>query len=146
MIKLPSILLFIVLTITSSFASSPCCGPVTNEALKLDQFYDQLNVESLWQNGIHVDWQTGHSDKPADYQGYDRSSHCSAFVASVTMRLGVYLLRPPEHPESFLASAQSRWLLSVDGNKARDLYFHKDGVSSGQNVRSNAYSVRCVKE
>lgn len=38
------------------------------------------------------------------------------------------------------------WSASVNGNDARDLYFHKDGVSSGKNVRSNAYSVRCVKE
>lgn len=91
-------------------SASSCCGPVTEEALKLDQFYDQTNVESLWKNGIHVDWQTGASDKPLDYQGPDRSSHCSAFVASVNMQLGVYILRPPEHPETFLASAQSRWL------------------------------------
>lgn len=38
------------------------------------------------------------------------------------------------------------WSASIDGNQARDLYFHKDGVSLGQNVRSNAYSVRCVRE
>lgn len=38
------------------------------------------------------------------------------------------------------------WSASVDGRESRDLYFHKDGMSLGDNVRSNAYSVRCVKE
>ena len=38
------------------------------------------------------------------------------------------------------------WSASVNGYQALDLYFHKDGLSFGQNVRSNAYSVRCVKE
>lgn len=94
--------------------ATPCCGPVTEAATKLDKFYDQTNVESLWLNGIHVDWKTGESDKPADYQGPDRYSHCSTFVASISMRLGVYVLRPPEHPETFLASAQSRWLMGAE--------------------------------
>lgn len=110
--KAISILLLFV--ISFSAWASPCCGPVTEQASKLDQFYDQSNVESLWKNGIHVDWQTGASDKPADYQGPDRYSHCSAFVASIGMQLGVYVLRPPEHPETFLASAQSRWLKTTD--------------------------------
>lgn len=38
------------------------------------------------------------------------------------------------------------WSASVNGNEARDLFFESGGVSRGQNVRSNAYSVRCVKE
>jgi hypothetical protein len=104
--------LFLFLFISFNVWASPCCGPVSEQALKLEKVYDQANVESFWLAGIHVDWQTGVSDKPADYQGPDRYSHCSAFVASMSMKLGVYVLRPPEHPETFLASAQSRWLLS----------------------------------
>lgn len=112
--KITSLLLLVLLSLQSVFASTPCCGPISEQASKLGQFYDQTNVESLWLNGIHVDWITGASDKPADYQGPDRYSHCSTFVASVTMKLGVYILRPPEHPETFLASAQGRWLLSSE--------------------------------
>jgi hypothetical protein len=115
LMKIASI--FLLFVISFNVWASPCCGPVTEQASKLDQLYNQTNVESLWKNGIHVDWQTGASDKPADYQGPDRYSHCSAFVASVSMTLGVYVLRPPEHPETFLASAQSRWLLTENAQK-----------------------------
>lgn len=115
--KTNSLLLLILLAFLSACASPPCCGPVTERASKLNQFYDQTNVESLWKNGIHVDWKTGISDKPADYQGPDRYSHCSAFVASMTMKLGAYVLRPPEHPETFLASAQSKWLMTAEAKK-----------------------------
>lgn len=108
---------FLFLVISFNVWATPCCGPVSEQAIKLEKFYDQTNVESLWLNGIHVDWKTGESDKPADYQGPDRYSHCSTFVASVSMKLGVYVLRPPEHPETFLASAQSRWLLSDNAVK-----------------------------
>lgn len=108
---------FLVLFVSFNLWASPCCGPVTEKASKLEKFYDQANVESLWLNGIHVDWQTGVSDKPADYSGPDRWSHCSAFVASISMQLGVYVLRPPEHPETFLASAQGKWLSSESAVK-----------------------------
>ncbi len=108
---------FLFLVISFNVWSTPCCGPVSTQAMKLEKFYDETNVESLWLNGIHVDWKTGASDKPADYQGPDRYSHCSTFVASVSMKLGVYVLRPPEHPETFLASAQSRWLLTDNAVK-----------------------------
>lgn len=108
---------FLFLVISFNVWATPCCGPVSEQAIKLEKFYDQTNVESLWLNGIHVDWKTGESDKPTDYQGPDRYSHCSTFVASVSMKLGVYVLRPPEHPETFLASAQSRWLLSDNAVK-----------------------------
>lgn len=113
--KLVSFILLLVISFNTWAA--PCCGPVTVAATKLEKFYDQTNVESLWLNGIHVNWITGESDKPADYQGPDRYSHCSTFVASISMQLGVYVLRPPEHPETFLASAQSKWLLSDNAVK-----------------------------
>ena len=38
------------------------------------------------------------------------STHCSAFAASVAERLGIPLLRPPAHSQTFLASDQKRFI------------------------------------
>lgn len=43
------------------------------------------------------------------------ATHCSAFAASLSERPGVYLLRPPEHSQILLASAQAEWLDSDAG-------------------------------
>jgi hypothetical protein len=42
--------------------------------------------------------------------GRPAATHCSAFVASFSKRLGIYILRPPEHSPTLLANAQMRWL------------------------------------
>jgi hypothetical protein len=76
---------------------------------KLAKFYDSLNVEAHWIAGVHVDWQTGDPDgSPETLPG--RHTHCSAFAASAAKRLGVYILRPPEHGQVLLANAQNEWL------------------------------------
>ncbi len=77
------------------------------------QFLDSLEVEKHWLPGVHVNWKTGDPDDP----NKKSSTHCSAFAAAVCDRLGIYLLRPPEHSTTLLANAQYEWLQT---DKARD--------------------------
>ena len=77
---------------------------------QLVRFLDSLQVEERWIAGAHVDWRTGEPDgRPVSDSG--AHSHCSALVAAACERLGVYILRPPEHPQTLLANAQCDWLL-----------------------------------
>jgi hypothetical protein len=86
-------------------------GPITPAGRRLVALVDGMNVESLWQHGYHIDWRTGVSEgSPETTPG--GHTHCSAFVAAVADRLGIYILRPPEHGQNFLANAQERWLNS----------------------------------
>jgi len=76
---------------------------------KLVEFLDKIGVDHLWLAGHQVVWETGEpSDKPI--AGAGKSTHCSAFAAAVADRLGIYLLRPPEHKQELLANAQYKWL------------------------------------
>jgi LmbE family N-acetylglucosaminyl deacetylase len=77
-----------------------------------------MNVESLWLAREHVNWETGEPDKGADYEGPGNHSHCSAFTAAAAKRLGVYLLRPPEHGQVLLANAQADWISSAAAQKS----------------------------
>jgi hypothetical protein len=86
-------------------------GPITPEGRRLAALLDGMAVESLWQHGFHVEWRTGISKGPRETSP-GAHTHCSAFVAAVAERLGIYLLRPPEHGQDFLADAQERWLNS----------------------------------
>jgi hypothetical protein len=79
---------------------------------KLARFYDGLNVENHWIAGAHIDWESGDPDgAPERLPG--RHTHCSAFVASAAKKLGVYILRPPEHGQVLLANAQNEWLAAA---------------------------------
>ena len=70
---------------------------------------DSLQVEAHWPAGVHVDWRTGIPDgKPERTDG--RHTHCSAFVAAAAMKVGIYILRPPDHGQILLANAQYDWL------------------------------------
>jgi hypothetical protein len=70
---------------------------------------DGLNVEQNWPAGVHVHWESGKPDgKPETGNG--KHTHCSAFVAAAAKRLGIYILRPPEHAQILLANAQYEWL------------------------------------
>lgn len=112
-----SAVLFFALTV-SAHAQQHCCGPITPAGQKLSNLLDTFNVESLWLAGQHVDWETGVPDKGPGYEGEGTHTHCSAFAASVAKRLGIYLLRPPEHGQVLLSNAQAEWLPSADGKKA----------------------------
>jgi len=98
-------------------AQKPCCGAITSNGQELESLLDGMHVEQLWQPHLHINWETGEPDRPADYKGPGRSTHCSAFAAAVGERLDVYMLRPPEHGQIFLASAQAQWFHSAEGVK-----------------------------
>jgi hypothetical protein len=77
------------------------------DAQTLAQILDGMQVETHWLKGTGVNWKTGEADNrsvPLD------DTHCSAFVAAVSLKLGVKLLRPPEHSTIVLANAQNEWL------------------------------------
>lgn len=90
----------------------PCCGEITAAGQRLAELLDGMNVESLWIAHEHVNWETGEPDRGAAYEGPGNHTHCSAFAAAVAKRLGVYILRPPEHGQVLLANAQAKWLAS----------------------------------
>ncbi len=99
----------------SLYASDdPCCGRITPAGHRLAEALDAANVESLWLAHEHVNWETGEADRGGDYEGPGRHTHCSAFAASMAKKLGVYLLRPPEHGQLLLANAQAEWLRSEE--------------------------------
>jgi hypothetical protein len=116
---------FLILTISVALgASGPaqstepsCCGLITDQGRRLLSVLDGMNVESLWLAHEHVNWETGEPDKGEAYTGPGRSTHCSAFAAAVGKRLGVYMLRPPEHGQILLANAQAEWFRSIDGKQ-----------------------------
>jgi hypothetical protein len=98
--------------------TGPCCGPITPAAKRILHVLDTSNVEQLWAKHRHIDWETGVPDAPDHYQGRDAATHCSAFAAAMGWRLGVYMLRPPEHPQQLLANAQTAWFGSAQGRDA----------------------------
>ncbi|HEY2434622.1 MAG TPA: hypothetical protein VGI12_18255 [Vicinamibacterales bacterium] len=105
-----------------------CCGTLAPAAEKLLEVLDASNVESLWLDHEHVNWKTGEPDKDADYEGPGKATHCSAFAAAVGERLGVYMLRPPEHGQILLANAQAAWFHSSAGEQSgwREIKTAKD--------------------
>jgi hypothetical protein len=97
---------------------APCCGAIAAAGLRLASTLDSMNVESLWLAHEHVNWETGEPDRGADYEGPGNHTHCSAFAAAAAKRVGVYLLRPPEHGQALLANAQADWLAGDAAAKA----------------------------
>jgi hypothetical protein len=91
--------------------AAPCCGPITPRGARLAVLLDGTGVDRLWFAGDRVDWETGVS-RGAWNDGKPHT-HCSAFVASVAKRLGIYVLRPPDHSALLLANGQMGWLGSV---------------------------------
>jgi len=101
--------------LTGAVAAQPCCGPITPAARHLSEILDASNVEGLWLARDHVNWETGVRDRDTDAVSNGRvATHCSAFVAAMGERLGVYVLRPPEHGLALLANAQNEWLGSEE--------------------------------
>jgi hypothetical protein len=91
------------------WAVQPGCGAITPAGQRLTQFLDRSDVTQLWMAGWHVNWRTSEKDH-AEAGGPEAKTHCSAFVAAMAERLGIYVLRPPAHKQSLLANAQMRWL------------------------------------
>lgn len=80
-------------------------GEVSPQGARLAARYDAMEVERLWLPGHPIDWRTG--DPVSDRHW---TTHCSAFVAAACERLGLYVLRPPEHRQARLATAQAEWM------------------------------------
>jgi hypothetical protein len=96
----------------------PCCGPISAAGIQLAETLDSMHVESLWLANEHIDWETGEPDRGGGFEGEGNHTHCSAFAAAAAKRLGVYLLRPPEHGQQLLANAQAEWLAGEAGRQA----------------------------
>jgi hypothetical protein len=99
-------------------SSAACCGPITPAGQRLAATIDSMHVEQNWLPHVHIEWESGRQDQPDTYDGPDKATHCSAFAAAVGLRLNVYMLRPPEHKLTFLASAQTRWFHTEEAVKA----------------------------
>lgn len=95
-----------------------CCGLITPRGERLAAVLDMMDVEHRWLAHLHVNWETGEADQPPNSVGPDRATHCSAFAAAVGLRLGVYMLRPPAHGLTLLATAQTHWFGTEAGAAA----------------------------
>ncbi|HUE10864.1 MAG TPA: hypothetical protein VMQ54_07990, partial [Steroidobacteraceae bacterium] len=91
------------------FAQIGMASPIEPKGQELAAAVDALEVEAHWPAGVHVDWETGVPDGKPE-RGIGKHTHCSAFVASAAKKLGIYILRPPEHGQMLLANAQYDWL------------------------------------
>jgi hypothetical protein len=110
---------------------------VTPKGQWLASKLDQMGVETKWIAGAHIDWNTGLPDgKPETSSG--RHTHCSAFVAAAAKRLGVYILRPPEHGQVLLANAQNEWLAEEGEN---DGWRPVDGPEQAQDLANRGVFV-----
>lgn len=87
---------------------SGCCGPVTEAGWQLLHVLDGMDVEHRWLADRYVHWESGRPRGAILTDGKPHT-HCSAFTAAVGERLGIYMLRPPEHSQLFLATAQGQW-------------------------------------
>jgi len=108
-----ALLLFAAFGMYQLCATTPCAAEeVTPQARRMIEAIDAMNVEQHWPAGQHVHWESGKPDgKPET--GAGKHTHCSAFVAAAAKLLGVYILRPPEHPQLLLANAQFDWLANA---------------------------------
>jgi hypothetical protein len=93
--------------VTGTAPDAPCCGPTTPTGARLSKFLDGTGVDHLWLIGQRVNWETGETIAASTMP---TTTHCSAFVAAIGERLGVYVLRPPQHGQILLANAQMSWL------------------------------------
>lgn len=82
---------------------------IAPQAQQIFREIDAMGVETKWIAGEHVYWESGlPTGVPETSPG--KHTHCSAFVAAAAKKLGIYILRPPEHGQKLLANAQNEWL------------------------------------
>jgi hypothetical protein len=114
-----TLLLAAGLAVLASAASLPAHAEplaVTAKGQWLARQLDGMGVENKWIAGAHIDWESGLPDgRPEMSSG--RHTHCSAFVAATAQKLGIYILRPPQHGQVLLANAQNE-RLAEDGRGA----------------------------
>jgi hypothetical protein len=114
---LPTLLIALLICPIVTAQHPPCCGSISPAGQRLASFLDNMEVESLWLANEHVNWETGKPDRGAGYEGPGNHTHCSAFAAAAAMRLGVYLLGPPQHGQELLSNAQAAWIAGPEGPK-----------------------------
>ena len=132
--SLPSVLIGAILI---ALAGTAIAADLSADANRLAKFLDGLGVESRWPAGVHINWETGIPDgKPEPSSG--KHTHCSAFVAAAAKRLGIYILRPPEHGQILLANAQYDWLR--DEGKKQGWFAISDGIAA-QDYANRGYLV-----
>ncbi len=84
------------------------------DGMAVDRYWLRSHERVLWETGEPYEYRKGEALKPL---GKDET-HCSAFVAAAAQRLGIYLLRPPEHSHILLANAQFDWLQTAAAREA----------------------------
>jgi hypothetical protein len=105
-LKLPALLAVLVLAIITPLCRAEEISPAGKS---LAEKLDAMDVEHHWLPGQRVNWKTGEPIAGAPRDN-GKHTHCSAFAAEACRRLGIYLLRPPEHSATLLANAQYDWL------------------------------------
>ena len=90
-------------------------SPIAPAGQELTRILDSMHVERLWLAGAQVNWRTGLPNGKV-YAVPKGHTHCSAFAAAAAEKLGVYLLRPPQHSATLLANAQQDWLRAAGTN------------------------------
>ena len=117
---------------------------ITQKGAALARFIDSMNVTRHWLSGTGgINWSTG--DPDPDRPVYStRVTHCSNFVAAASLRLGVYLLRPPEHDQDNLVNAQNDWL---NGNTGKEAGWTQlpDAISAQYNANQGNFVVSSTK-
>ena len=105
----------LIATLAFTGGGRAAADAVTPQAQRIVTALDGMGVETKWIAGAHIYWESGlPTGVPETSPG--KHTHCSAFVASAAKKLGVYILRPPEHGQQLLANAQNEWL-PADGAK-----------------------------
>ncbi len=116
--------------------------PVSPEGDAVMEVLESMGVDRLWIAGAIVDWRTGEpTGKPITDKG--RHTHCSQFAAAACERLGVYILRPPEHSAVQLANAQFDWL--QDRESAAGWVPLANGVAAQDSANSGRVVVAVCK-
>ncbi|NBR42574.1 MAG: hypothetical protein EBU04_06855 [Verrucomicrobia bacterium] len=105
---------------------------------------EAMEVDKYWLPGAIVDWQTGLPTGQPIKDAKSKHTHCSQFVAAATERLGMYVLRPPEHGVNLLANAQFNWLASDAGKKAGWVIL-KDGAAAQQQASEGRLVLATLK-
>jgi hypothetical protein len=94
------------LSVLVVMTASTRASEITPKGEVLARVLDSMDVERHWLAGQTIHWRTG----TPDHSGHRGATHCSAFVAAACDRVGVYILRPPDHSQNLLANAQNAWL------------------------------------
>ena len=100
---------------------------VSNSRGRILSLLDGSGVDRLWIAGAHVNWETGAFDG-GQVSATGSHTHCSAFVAAMAKRAGIYILRPPQHAQLHLADAEADWL--ADRGPSRGWYRLSDETTA----------------